>query len=301
MKAKLRKIDIHAHATAWPDWSPTLKITGYRTVDAEEVLDFYDRLDIEKGLLLPIVSMEGQWSVISNESCKLLSDRYPDRFLWACNVDPRAAENAPDADLAWILRQYMALGACSLGEMTSNLYADDARMENLFAQCETLGLPVTIHVSPGPGCGYGIVDEVGLPRLEKMLKKHPRLTVLGHSQPFWAEMSADVTRENRNAYPKGRVTPGRLWRLMEECPNLCCDLSAGSGANALMRDPDNAVRFLEAFSDRIFYGCDICTVTNTFPFAFRDFFDDLRDRGRISEETYYKVARGNAERLLHLI
>ncbi len=300
MKAQIKKIDVHAHAVLFPELAPPLKITGYRCVSAPEVLDFYDRLGIEKGLLLPIVSMEGQWHVITNEACKTLSDRYPDRFLWACNVDPRAAENAPDSDLIWLLRHYMSLGARSLGELTSNLYADDPRTENLLASCEALGLPVTIHVSPAPGFGYGIVDDLGLPRLEKMLKKHPKLTILGHSQPFWAEMSADVTEENRNTYPEGPVKPGRLWRLMEECPNLCCDLSAGSGANALMRDPENAVRFLETFSDRIFYGCDICTVTNTFPFAFRDFLDGLREHGEISEETYYKIARGNAERLLHL-
>ena len=300
MKAKIRKIDIHAHAVLHPELVPELKITGYRCVSAPEVLDFYDRLGIEKGLLLPIVSMEGQWSVTTNEDAKILSDMYPDRFLWACNVDPRAAENVPDSDLSWILRHYIAIGARSLGELTSNLYADDPRTDNLFSCCEALGLPVTIHVSPAPGCGYGIVDEIGLPRLERMLKKHPKLTILGHSQPFWAEMSADVTEENRNTYPEGDVIPGRLWQLMEECPNLCCDLSAGSGANALMRDPGNAVRFLEAFPDRIFYGCDICTVTNTFPFAFRDFLDDLAERGLISYDTYYMVSRGNAERLLRL-
>ena len=300
MKAKIRKIDIHAHAQAYPELAPTLKCTGYRCVSAEEVLGFYDRLNIEKGLLLPIVSMEGAWHLMTNEACKTLSDRYPDRFLWACNVDARAAENSPDADLAWILRQYMALGARSFGELTSNLYADDPRMENLLAQCEALGLPVTIHVSPAPGVNYGIADDLGLPRLEKILRRHPKLVILGHSQPFWAEISADVTPETRNDYPKGPVKEGRLTELMRRYPNLCCDLSAGSGANAMMRDPDHAVRFLTEFADRIFYGCDICTVTNTFPFAFSEFLDGLLDGGRLSEENYCKIVRHNAERLLHL-
>ena len=103
---------------------------------------------------------------------------------------------------------------------------------------------MTIHVSPRPNFNYGIVDEIGLPRIERVLKKFPDLKLIGHSQPFWAEMSADLTEETRNAYPTGKVTPGRLVQLMHECENLYCDLSAGSGGNALMRDPEHAVQFL---------------------------------------------------------
>ena len=146
----------------------------------------------------------------------------------------------------------------------------------------------------------GIVDELGLYRLEKMLAKHPKLKILGHSQPFWAEIGSDATNENRGGAPKGKVNEGRLIELLRKYPNLCCDCSAGSGANALMRDREYAARFIEEFADRLYYGCDICAASNTHPFPFADFLDDMRAAGEISEENYRKLVRENAVKLLGL-
>lgn len=297
---RIRKIDIHAHATAFPDYFPKHYYSKQRMPSAEEVLAFYDKLDIEAGVLLAISAAEGQCSNLSGENCKFLSDRYPERFFWFCGVDPRAGQNTPNADLTYFLSHYKSLGARGVGELTANLYADDPLTENLFAHAEGMNMPVTIHISPAPGVGYGIIDDLGLPRLEGILKRHPKLKILGHSQPFWAEMSNDVTNENRNGYPKGAVTPGRLWQLMETYENLYCDLSAGSGMNALRRDPKNAAAFLKAFSSRILYGCDICAVTNTHPFEFNDFLNDMLEKHLLSEADYKKIVRNNAIDLLNL-
>ena len=294
----LKKIDIHAHVVAFPQWVP-LNPYGQRMLSPEELIRKYDQLDIERGVLLPIVSPEGQTVPLSVEGCIDAAQKYPDRFSWFCNVDPRALNNAAaNSDFSFLLEHYKKLGARGVGEMTSNLYTDDPRMDNLFSRCEEAGLPVLFHISTGIGNWYGMVDELGLPRLEKMLKKHPKLRFIGHSQPFWSEMSADNTDEIRNDYPKGKVTPGRLWALMREYENLSCDLSAGSGANALMRDPENAVAFLTEFQDRIYYGCDICADTNKHPFYFREFIDGLCESGAIPETVYRKVCRDNAAKLL---
>ena len=69
----------------------------------------------------------------------------------------------------------------------------------------------------------------------------------------------------------------------------------------MTRDPEYAVSFMTEFEDRILYGCDICADTNQHPYRFRDFFDGLRESGAISETVYYKIARGNAEKLLKLV
>ena len=134
----------------------------------------------------------------------------------------------------------------------------------------------------------------------EMLKKHPNMKVLGHSQVFWSEISADVTEEIRSRYPRGKVTEGRISALMREYGNLYCDLSAGSGANALMRDPDFAAKFIEEFSDRILYGCDICSVENKKAYEFDAFLSEMRESGMISEENYRKIVRENAVKLLKL-
>jgi predicted TIM-barrel fold metal-dependent hydrolase len=158
---------------------------------------------------------------------------------------------------------------------------------------------VTVHIAPEPEGYYGIYDELSLPRIERMLKKYPKLKIFGHSQPFWSEIGEN-SDEIRNTYVKGKVKEGRLHYLLRTYENLYCDLSAGSGANALMRDREHAARFIEEFSDRLMYGCDICMHGQTFPFAFDEFLTSMRESGEISEENYYKLVRGNAERILGL-
>ena len=173
-------------------------------------------------------------------------------------------------------------------------------MEHLFEALTETDLPLTIHIAPQyRGC-YGIIDEIGLPRLEKMLTKYPKVKVLGHSQPFWAEMSADITLETRNKYPKGKVTDGRVAQLLREYGNLYCDISAGSGANAFMRDPEYAAKFMEEFSDRIFYGCDQCLKSNKESYEFNAFLEKMLDDGMLSGENYGKIVRYNAVKLLDL-
>lgn len=296
---RIRKIDIHAHATPFQQYSPSMG-RGVPMVSPEEVIGFYDEIDVEMGVLLPLTSPEYQNEQVTSSACKYISDKYPDRFLWFCGIDPRAAGNRPDADLSMLLNHYKALGAKGMGELTASLYPDDPMMDNLFAHCAACDMPVTIHVAPKLGGYYGIVDELGLPRLEKVLAKHPKLKIFGHSQPFWAEIGTNVTLENRNGRPGGKVEEGRLVELLRKYDNLYCDVSAGSGMNAFMRDPDFTELFIVEFSDRILYGCDICQNFNRHQYDFNNFLTQMRRDGRISEENYYKFVRGNAIRLLGL-
>ena len=295
----IKKIDIHAHATAFPQYAAAHPGSGYRMVCAEEVLKFYDELNIEKGVLLPLLSPEAQWLQLTNCEVQWITDQHPDRFVWFCSVDPRACENSETANLTYLLEFYKERGARGVGELTANIYADSPKMENLLSRCEALKMPVTIHIAPEPSGYYGIVDDLGLPRLEKMLKKHPDLIILGHSQPFWAEIG-ECTQEIRNTYPTGKIKEGRLPKLLREYGNLHCDLSAGSAANAMMRDRDYAARFIEEFADRIYYGCDVCASINKHPYTFNEFLDSMRESGEISEANYRKIVRENAVRLLGL-
>jgi len=296
----IKKIDIHAHAVAFPDFIPPHRATGQRFLTAEELIAIYDDLNIEMGVLLPIGSPEAQPAPMTGEACAYIASRHPDRFVWFCGVDPRTGENSASTDLSYYLNHYKSLGAKGLGELTAQLYADDPMMDNLFAHCAACEMPVLIHVAPQHGGMYGIIDDMGLPRLDKMLKKHKDLVIIGHSQPFWAEMSADLTPDQRNGYPQGKVTEGALYRLMRENPNLYCDLSAGSGLNALRRDPENAARFIDEFGDRIMYGCDICAKFNRHQYDMDAFLTQMRTDGMISEANYRKIVRENAVRLLKL-
>lgn len=297
---KIKKIDIHAHATLHRNIIPEHYGLNEKLFSPEGVIEIYDKINVETGVLLPIVDPVAQPIILTCEDAKVISDKYQGRFEWFCNVSPHALQNNADADLSYLLTHYKALGAKGVGEITTQLYADDPKMDNLFYHCAKNDMPVIIHIAPGFGDTYGIVDDLHLPRIEKMLKKHPDLHLIGHSQCFWSEISADLTEENRMIYPSGKVTDGTIARLMREYGNLSCDLSAGSGANAMMRDREYAARFMEEFADRIYYGCDLCVSITDFQYKFSDFLIDMVNDGYLSKENYIKIVRNNAAKLLNL-
>ncbi|MBR4016924.1 MAG: amidohydrolase family protein, partial [Oscillospiraceae bacterium] len=142
------------------------------------------------------------------------------------------------------------------------------------------------------------------PRLEKLLKKYPKLKILGHSHHFWAEITKLASEEERNGPQWSKVVPGTIERLMRECPNLYGDLSACSGGTAMMRDPEYAAKFMTEFADRLFYGTDICDIPSTFPgnlpYDFAAFLDNMAETGMISMDVYKKIARENAIKFLDL-
>lgn len=296
----MKKIDVHTHVTMFPDITPKRPGDGENYLTVEKQLKVFDDVNTQIGVLLPLVSPECQWAFISNQEAKTIADTHPDRFVWFCNVDPREGNYTPKSDLESIVGFYKSIGAKGLGELTAPLYADDPMMDNLFTACENLDMPVLFHIAPSMGGCYGMVDDLGLPRLERMLKKHPKLKFIGHSTTFWAELSAGITEADRATYPTGKVTDGRIHQLMREYGNLYCDLSAGSGANALMRDPDHAARFVEEFSDRILYGSDICVSFQNYHITFDKFLDKMVEDKMISLENYEKIICKNAARILDI-
>ncbi len=293
---KIKKIDIHAHAILFQEY----EFPAHIVITPEELIRTYDEIGVEKGILHPITSPEAQTCVMSNGNVCEIVRRFPGRFYWFCNVDPRLGNNSPKTDLSEYLMFYKARGAVGMGELTANLYIDDPLVDNLFSHCEACDMPVTIHIGPTLGNCYGVVDDVGLPRLEKMLKKHPKLKILGHSQPFWAEISADCTAETRGDYPTGKITEGRLAHLLRNYGNLYCDLSAFSCYNALTRDLYYAYRFIEEFGDRMMYAIDACLPTDRQVKGTVSFLDESAEKGCISEQHYRGICRENAIRILKL-
>lgn len=297
------KIDIHVHVSAFPQYAARDEAGNIdpRVVSTQRLLQMYDQLGIEKGILLTMTSPEAISSPTTSEMCKFMADQHPDRLYWFCGIDPRAVADMPESNLVPLIERYKALGAKGVGEVTAHMYLDDPKVDNLFSACEKCDMPVILHLTHRMTRGYGLYDDFGLPRLEKVLQNHPNLKVFGHSQMFWAAISGDLKEEERGGSPTGPVTEGgRVVELLRKYPNLYGDLSAGSGSNAMMRDPDFAEKFLEEFSDRLLYGTDIVQTTNTHPFQFRDFLEKMLDEGRISPENYRKIVRDNAIRILKL-
>ncbi|NOZ22072.1 MAG: amidohydrolase family protein, partial [Planctomycetes bacterium] len=84
-------------------------------------------------------------------------------------------------------------------------------------------------------------------------------------------------------------------------PNLYGDLSAGSGSNALARDPEHGYEFVDEFQDRLLMGIDICWPRGCKgPFRILEFLREALDEKKISQEAFDKIMGGNAVRLLGL-
>jgi len=156
-------------------------------------------------------------------------------------------------------------------------------------------------MSPEEGYSYGVVDEPRLPLLEGVLQKYPNLKVLGHSQTFWIEMSADAPdeKEKRNSWGEGPVVPGgRVPELFAKYENLYGDLSANSAGQAIMRDPEFGLKFLETYADRLFFATDMVNSEMVFPLG--AWLDEQVEKGTLSRETYEKICWKNAQRVFNI-
>jgi len=88
-----------------------------------------------------------------------------------------------------------------------------------------------------------------------------------------------------DAYPTGKVLPGgEIIRMLRTYPNLYCDMSAGSGCNALSRDPEFAREFLITYQDRVLFGRDY------FDSVHQEFLDSIHLPKDVLDKIYFKNA-----------
>lgn len=298
------KIDIHLHlgpqevnhsqeqkghkvtyATGNTPHGPVMKMSG-----AADMVPHLKELGISKGIILSGGEEEGR---MNNENAKEAAELVPGVYAWMCNLSEREPETVERR-----LRTYRDWGAVGVGEFAINRWINSPFIEAVFAGAEKLSMPLLFHMSPEEGFNYGVADRPGLPLLEEALKKYPRLVFVGHSQPFWHEISGDAKEDriSRNSWGEGPVAAGgRLVHLLEAYPNLYCDLSANSGGHAIMRDESFGLKFLERFQDRLMFGTDMCSVEMVFPLG--KWLDDKLEEGKIDETVYDKICVKNAQRI----
>ena len=286
----MKKIDLHLHLT--PFQIP--KLGKMNLTSGKNMLPHLEELGIGKGVLMS--GAEKGMPFGTNKANKAICDQFPEHYAWMCSLSPRSKEPVYDR-----LARFKAEGAIGIGELTYNHRLDDPFLQEVFTAAEKLGMPITIHMSPEEGYSYGVVDEPGLPLLEGVLKKYPDLKILGHSQTFWIEMSADAPedKEGRNSWGDGPVVPGgRVPELFARYPNLYGDLSANSGSRAIMRDEAFGLQFLESYADRLFFATDMVNADMVFPLG--AWLDEQVAAGKLSQETYNKICFENAQRIFGL-
>lgn len=286
-----RKIDLHMHLSR----TPQPRTEQMWVSDPAEMLPHMEELGIGKAVLMSVGEQSGL-AVVGNEDACAIAKADPEHFAWMCNLDPVEQETIPER-----LATYKAQGAVGIGELAINRRLDDPFLETVFEMAGKLGLPVIFHMSPEVGYSYGVVDDPGLPLLERALKKFPDTKFLGHSQTFWIEMSGDAPteKEARNQWGKGPVAPGgRVPELFAKYPNLYGDLSANSAGQAIMRDPAFGLNFLETYADRLFFATDMVNAGMVFPLG--GWLDEQAASGNLSRAAYCKICCENAQRVFGL-
>jgi predicted TIM-barrel fold metal-dependent hydrolase len=287
-------IDIHGHiGRILPDRREFIDVTN--------LIAKMDAWGIDKTCVLPLSEHpEGAYLECNTEDVITACSRYSDRLIPFCLIDPRYG-NRPDMDFTHLLEEYKARGCKGIGEVLPKLNFDDPLCMNLYKQAGKFDFPVLFDMQDGI-YGYGLKDDYGLPKLEHALRECPDTIFIGHGPTFWAEISSDVPADQRSSYIKGLIEPnGAVPRLLRQYPNLMADLSAGSGYNALTRDPAFGIEFLDEFQDKLIFGTDSCRrsdVDTIYPNV--KFMRDLRENKKLSNHALEKIEWKNCVKLLNL-
>lgn len=290
----MRKIDIHLHLTG----RKFCKNEEEFIANAESMARYLKKLGISKGILMSVgESSGGILPFIINDECRELAKRFPGSYGWMCNLDETEEEHIYDR-----IKYYKGQGAVGIGELMINRRLDDIFIQTIFSSAEELHMPVLFHMSPAVGYGYGVVDEPGLPLLEENLKRYPGLKFIGHSQPFWHEITknAGTGIQDRIKWGEGKIeSGGRLPYLFENYPNLYGDLSANSGGCAIMRDREFGLSFMKKYSHKLFFGTDMVKSGMEFPLG--KWMAEKYLCGELDRKTYENICFGNALEILKVV
>jgi predicted TIM-barrel fold metal-dependent hydrolase len=277
-----RYVDVHTHLGQ--TWNTTEGLT------ADTLLAWMDTNDVAQAVVLPLVSPEAASYPLTSDFVLAETKRHRDRLIPFCCIDPRTSYSSGHEGLVAMLKRWIDAGARGFGEHKAGVKFDDPRNMALYAACGELKLPVLFHIDEQRN-----MDAPGLPGLEKAIREHPQTVFIGHGPGWWASISRDVKQAELGGYPKGPVAPGgALDTLLDKYPNLYGDLSAGSGAGAITRDPKFGREFLVRRADRLMFGTDFLSPGQEVPQL------ALYRQLDLPADVQAKIFRDNARRVLKL-
>jgi uncharacterized protein len=260
-------------------------------INADVLIRWMDLHQIEKAVVLPLVSPEAFWYPISSEYVISESKQYPDRLIPFCAIDPRTLSThlTTQKDVVDMLKRYQDAGVKGFGEHKPKLPVDHELNMRLYDACSEVGFPVLFHLDNNAN-----MDKPGLPGLEKALKSFPKLKMVGHGKGWWASISGNLKQSDLHVgYPAGKVNQGgAIDRLMEKYENLYGDLSS-SGAHALFRDPEFGSEFLKRRADRLLFGTDFYSLTQK---SFKQF--EIFSEFSVSQTIREKICQKNGLNIL---
>lgn len=223
-------IDVHQH-------------THYSGRTDAELIAHQRAMGVTVSVLLPAGRFYGLDAQCGgNASVWAVARKHPREFVCFAN-EVADIEEAPSE-----IRRYLRRGAIGIGEQKFRVGCDSELFQRLAALAAEFGVPVLMHFQHQ-------VYNTGIENFHKTLEKFPQVNFIGHAQTWWGNVDAD--HDQKVLYPSGKVQPGGITdRLLSDYQNVFGDLSAGSGLNHLVRDPEHAAAFLDRHQDKLLFGSD---------------------------------------------
>jgi len=263
-------IDIHMHRNL------------PRTRTGEQMATHQKNIGATLTVILPLVDTH-------DDNDLIIEFTRQDPTRWVCFAC--AAVQLEDAPKK--LGQALDHGAIGIGELKSKVACDSLPMQEVAAVARDHGAPVLIHFEDK-------VCNDGYARFHRMLEKFPETKFIGHGPSFWAYLGQERKPEDTGT-PKGPVTPGGLTdRWLADYPNFYGDLAAGSGNNALMRDPAFAADFVRRQQHKLMYGSDCPCATGMGPTCISQTKNAAIKALGLDDQVRRKILYTNARDLLKL-
>jgi predicted TIM-barrel fold metal-dependent hydrolase len=231
---------------------------------------------------------DGTHAGITLNDLLIACEHYPNRFVVGYCPDPALGIAAELFEAAYHMHNVRVCG-----EWKHRMLFDDPRCINLFRKAGELKCPVVLHLDvPFKPDGSPIAQWYGgtVDNLERALQACPETIFLGHAPGFWRELSGDADTAEAQ-YPDTPIVPGgKVQKLLDQYPNLWCDLSAGSAMYALQRDQNHAMNFLTKYADRLTFARD------TYGGDLHDYLQTLNLPQDVHDKIYFKNALKLVER-----
>lgn len=312
-RAKFPAVDFHGHPP---------RLTSVQVVN--EVVAEMDKLNI--GVMVQAIPSSGE--ALKQQIATVKEAGQSHRFVFFASINFGNLTAGDGERLAAQLEADVAAGAVGIGEIGkgfglayrgtdgTRLKMDDPELDPVWETAARLGIPVFIHTGDpaeffepldfenerwlemaiypnrqfNDRSRFPTFDELMAER-DRLLAKHPNTTwVLAHMSWYTQDLA-------------------RLGRLFDKYPNVNAEI--GAILYDLGRQPRNAKRFFEKYSDRILFGKDSFR-PDEYPYYWRvletedEYFDYYRDYHAfwklygmgLTDDVLRKVYYGNALRLI---
>jgi predicted TIM-barrel fold metal-dependent hydrolase len=224
-----------------------------------------------------------------NDWCYRLTQENPGRYYMFANDTPDLEDARAE------IERYLKLGALGIGEQKFNIDVESPAYDVVAGLARDYDVPLLCHFQVG-------MYNHGFNRLWRVMDRYPTVKFIAHAQTTWANVDRNYVDDPNALYPKTPYKAGGLTdQYLRDYEHFYCDMSAGSGLNSLMRDPEHARAFLLVHQDKLLYGSDCNDIPGKPPICQGALTIAAIRRLATSRDVARKILHQNAARMFKIV